>query len=111
MSLPTFATLDSIYAHTSGAGNTGYWTVITNKRVYAATLAAASANSIQFVQAEQVKRVYLSTKCAAAGAIEISRVSTSQIATANPTKDVLARVDVEPVTTSGMPQQNYAIEY
>lgn len=111
MAKPTFKTLDSLYIHTAGAGNTGYVTVVTQKRVYAMTLAAATANAIQFTQAEVVLRVMISTKCAAAGTIEISRVSTTQIATATPTQDVLGRADVEPVTTSGLPQQNYYFEY
>ena len=108
---PTFKTLDYLYFHTSGAGNTGYVTVITGKRAYVMTLAAATANAIQFVQAEIVRRIIISTKAAAAGAVEISRVSSSQISSATPTADVLGRLDIEPVTTSGVPQQNAYFEF
>lgn len=106
-----FKTLDYLYFHLAGAGNTAYASVITDKRVYAQTLTAAASTSIQFVQAENVKRIVISSKCAAAGTIEVSRVSSSQIATATATQDVLGRFDVEPVTTSGLPQQNYVLDF
>ncbi len=105
-----FKTLDYLYFHLAGAGNTAYATVVTNKRTYAQTLTAAATNSVQFVQPEQVRRIIISSKCAAAGTIEVSRVSSSQIATATGTQDVLGRFDVEPVTTSGLPQQNYVLD-
>jgi hypothetical protein len=100
-----------IYFHTSGAGNTGYATVVTQKRTYVMTLAAATANALQMFQAENIKRIFLSVKCAAAGAVEISLTGTSQLSTGTPDSSVLARADIEPVTTSGLPQQNYWFEY
>jgi len=109
---PTFKTLDYLYLHTSGAGNTGHATVVTTKRTYVITLAAATANSFQFVQAETILRIVLSTKCAAAGGIEVSRISTSQFANAGlATSDVLARLEIEPVTTSGLPNETVTIEF
>jgi hypothetical protein len=109
---PTFKTLDYLYIHTSGAGNTGQATVITTKRSYVYTLAAATANSFQFVQPEVILRIILSTKCAAAGGIEVSRISTSQFANSGlATSDVLARLEIEPVTTSGLPNETVAIEF
>jgi len=102
-------TLDYLYFHTSGAGNTGYVTVRGGKRNYVMTLAAATANALQFNQADNISNIYISTKCAAAGAIEVSRIGTTQLSTGTPDVSVLARVDVEPVTTSGLPQQNYNI--
>jgi len=108
---PTFKTLDYIYFHTAGAGNTGYATVWTQKRAYTMNLSAATANSFQFSQGETVKRILISTKCAATGSVEVSRVSTSQIATTLGTQDVLARVWIEPVTTSGLPQKDIVLEF
>jgi hypothetical protein len=109
---PTFKTLDYLYIHTSGAGNTGYLTIYTQKRAYVMNLVAATANSVQFTQGEVLVRVVVSTKCAAVGGFEISRVSTSQFAVAGvATQDVLGRGDIEPVTTSGLPQQNYVFEF
>jgi len=106
-----FGILTFLYIHTSGAGNTGYCTVVTTKRTYVTTLLAATANSIQFQANEQIKRIFLSMKCAAAGGVELSRQSTSQFAVAGlGTPDVLGRFDIEPVTTSGLPQQNYVLE-
>jgi hypothetical protein len=102
-------TLDFLYFHTSGAGNTGYATVKGSKRNYVMTLAAATANALQFNQSDNITEVYISTKCAAAGAIEISRIGTTQLTTGTPDVSVIGRVDVEPVTTSGLPQQNYRI--
>jgi len=112
MAKPTFKTLDYLYIHTSGAGNTGHATVVTSKRTYVYTLAAATANSFQFVQPEVVIRVILSSKCNSAGGIEVSRVSTSQIANAGlATADVLGRIEIEPVTTSGLPHVTEVIEF
>jgi hypothetical protein len=109
---PQFSVLSYLYIHTAGAGNTGYATVYTTKRAYVMNLVAATANSIQFQANETLKRVFISTKCAAAGSIELSRQSTSQAAIAGlATPDVLGRADVEPVTTSGMPQQNYEFNF
>jgi hypothetical protein len=108
---PTFKTLDYLYLHTAGAGNTGYVTVQTAKRTYVLTLVAATANTIQFAQGETVQKIFISTKCAATGSIEVSRVSTSQIATAIATQDVLARVWIEPVTTSGLPTKEVTLEF
>jgi len=109
---PTFKTLDYLYIHTTGAGNTGFATVVTTKRTYVFALVAATANAVQFVQAETVQRVILSSKCAAAGAIELSRVSTSQIANVGlRTQDVLACIEIEPVTTSGLPHITETIEF
>ena len=108
---PVFKTLDYLYFHTAGAGNTAYATVYTQKRAYCVNLAAATANSLQFSQGETIKRIVLSTKCAATGSIEVSRVSTSQIATTLGTQDVIGRVWIEPVTTSGMPQKDIVLEF
>jgi hypothetical protein len=109
---PTFKTLDYLYIHTSGAGNTGHATVVTTKRTYVYTLAAATANSFQFTQPETIIRIIISTKCAAAGGVEISRLSTSQFANSGlATADVLARLEVEPVTTSGLPNETFAFEF
>jgi len=99
----SFKTLDSLYFHLAGAGNTAYVTVITSTRVYVMTLTAAATNTIQFLGSGRILRVVIVSKCAAAGTIEMSRVSTSQIATATPDVSVLARADIEPVTTSGLP--------
>ena len=112
MAKPSFKTLDYLYIHTSGAGNTGQATVVTNKRTYVYTLAAATANSFQFVQAETLRRVILSSKCAAAGGIEVSRVSSSQFANSGlATSDVLGRIEIEPVTTSGLPHVTETLEF
>lgn len=112
MAKPTFKTLDYLYIHTSGAGNTGHATVVTQKRTYVYTLAAATANSFQFTQPEVVLRVILSSKCAAAGGIEVSRQSTSQFANAGlATSDVLGRIEIEPVTTSGLPHVTEVLEF
>ena len=109
---PVFKQLDYIYFHTSGAGNTGHVTVITTKRAYVAALVAATANSVQFVQGETIIRIILTSKCAAAGGIEVSRVSTSQFANAGTaTPDVLGRIEIEPVTTSGLPHVTEVIEF
>jgi hypothetical protein len=105
MSAPnlSFKTLDSLYFHLAGAGNTAYVTVVTSSRVYVMTLTAAATNTIQLLSSGRILRIYIVSKCAAAGTIEVSRVSTSQIATATPDVSVLARADIEPVTTSGLP--------
>jgi len=108
---PQFKTLDYIYFHLAGAGNTTYVTIQTAKRNYVATLTANQTNSVQFSQGETLQRIILSVKCAAAGTIEVSRVSASQIATALATQDVIARFDVEPVTTSGLPQKEFVLEF
>ena len=107
-----FKTLDYLYMHTSGAGNTGHATIITNDRTYVFTLAAATANSFQFVAPCKIRRIVLSTKCAAAGGIEVSRISTSQFANAGlATADVLCRLEVEPVTTSGLPNETVQFDF
>lgn len=112
MAKPTFKTLDYLYIHTSGAGNTGQATVVTQKRTYVYTLAAATANSFQFTQPEVVLRIILSSKCAAAGGIEVSRQSTSQFANSGlATSDVLGRIEIEPVTTSGLPHVTETLEF
>ena len=112
MAKPSFKTLDYIYFHTSGAGNTGHATVVTNKRQYVMTLAAATANSFQFTAAESVSRIILSTKCAAAGGIEVSRISTSQFANSGlATADVICRLEIEPVTTSGLPNETAVFDF
>ena len=109
---PTFKTLDYLYLHTSGAGNTGHATVVTQKRAYVFNLVAATANSFQFTQPETLLRVILSSKCAAAGGIEVSRVSTSQFSNAGlATSDVLGRIEIEPVTTSGLPHVTETLEF
>jgi len=109
---PQFKTLDYLYIHTAGAGNTGAATIVTTKRSYVMNLVAATANSIQFSQAETLIRVILSTKLAAAGSIELSRQSTSQAANAGlATPDVLARIELEPVTTSGLPHTTEIVEF
>lgn len=109
---PAFNQLDYLYIHTAGAGNTGAATVVTQKRSYVMNLVAATANSIQFAQKETLIRVILSSKCAAAGSIELSRQSTSQAANAGlATPDVLARIELEPVTTSGLPHVTEIIEF
>jgi len=111
MSAPKLNSGQYLYIHTSGAGNTGYITVVTQKRSYVMTLAAATANALQVFQSETLKRVILTMKCAAAGAVEVSLTGTTQLSTATPDASVLARADIEPVTTSGLPQQNYWFEF
>jgi hypothetical protein len=99
----TFKTLDSLYFHLAGAGNTAYATIVTSSRVYVMTLTAAATNTVQFLGSGRIQRIFIVSKCAAAGTIEISRVSTSQISTATPDVSVIGRADIEPVTTSGLP--------
>lgn len=111
MSQPKIAQGGYLYFHTSGAGNTGYATVRGTKRTYTMTLAAATANAMQFFQSETIQAIYLSMKCAAAGAVELSLTGTTQLSTGTPDASVIGRVDIEPVTTSGLPQQNYTISY
>jgi hypothetical protein len=106
-----FKTLDSLYFHLAGAGNTAYATVVTSTRIYVMTLTAAATNTIQFLGSGRIQRIYIVSKCAAAGTIEVSRVSTSQIATATPDVSVLARADIEPVTTSGLPLVELVFDY
>jgi hypothetical protein len=106
-----FKVLDNLYFHLAGAGNTAYVTVITSSRIYVMTLTAAATNTIQILAAGTLRRIVLVTKCAAAGTIECSRVSTSQIASATPDVSVLARADVEPVTTSGLPLATFVWDY
>lgn len=109
---PSFPVLGYLYIHTSGAGNTGYATVYTTKRAYVMNLVAATANSIQFQANETILRILISTKCAAAGGVEISRQSVSQFAVAGlATPDVLGRLDIEPVTTSGLPSKEQVFEF
>jgi len=95
MAKPTFKTLDYLYFHLAGAGNTAYATIVTTKRTYCQTLTAAATTSVQFVQPESVIRINVSSMCAADGTIEVSRASTSQIATAQATQDVLARFAID----------------
>lgn len=112
MARPSFKTLDYLYFHTSGAGNTGHATIVTSNRTYVMALAAATANSFQFTSGASISRIILSTKCAAAGGIEISRVSTSQFANSGlATSDVLGRLEIEAVTTSGLANESLVIEY
>jgi len=99
-----------LYIHTSGAGNTGYITFKGTKRNYVMTLAAATANAYQFFTGDTLTKAYCSMKCAAAGAVELSTTGTTQLSTATPDVSVRARFDIEPVTTSGLPQQNYEVE-
>jgi hypothetical protein len=95
-------TLGYLYFHSTGAGNLGSAIVTTKKRTYVVDLAQASTpQSVQMQQAEEIIRVDATIKTAAAGKLEVSRVSASQIGTTPPTQDVLARFDIEPVTTSG----------
>jgi len=110
---PAFKTLDYLYIHTSGAGNAGHITVVTTKRTYVAKLAAASANTIQFVQGESLQRAIISlTVGSAAGGVELSRASTSQFANSGTaTQDVLGRVQCDPLTTSGLPHIEAIIEW
>jgi hypothetical protein len=98
-----FKTLDNLYFHLAGAGNTAYATVVTSNRIYVMTLTAAATNTIQILGSTRLKKIFIVSKCAAAGTIEVSRVATTQIATATPDVSVLARADIEPVTTSGLP--------
>lgn len=107
----SFRTLDNLYFHLAGAGNTAYATVVTSSRVYVMTLTAASSNTIQLLGSGQIRRIIIVTKCAAAGTIEISRVSTSQISSATPDVSVIGRADVEPVTTSGLPLIMFEFDY
>lgn len=100
----TIPTLGYLYFHTTGTGNLGSAIVTTAKRTYVVDLAQSSTpQSVQMQQNEQVLEIQASVKLAAAGKLEISRVSSSQIGTSPPTQDVLARFDIEPVTTSGLP--------
>jgi hypothetical protein len=52
-----------------------------------------ATNSIQIAAAGTLKEALISYHDAAAGKIEISRAPTSQIGTAQPTKDVIARIN------------------
>jgi hypothetical protein len=106
-----FKTLDNLYFHLAGAGNTAYATIITSNRVYVMTLTAAATNTVQILGTTRLQRIYIVSKCAAAGTIEVSRVSTSQIASATPDVSVLARADIEPVTTSGLPLVELVFDY
>lgn len=63
-------------------------------RAYVVDLPGGTAtSSVQLQAAGTLRRLVLSFLSAAAGKIEISRSSVSQIGTAQPTKDVLARVN------------------
>lgn len=63
-------------------------------RPYVADLPGGTATtSVQLTAKSTVKRVLLTFLSTAAGKIEISRSSASQIGTASPTRDVLARVN------------------
>jgi hypothetical protein len=106
-----FKTLDNLYFHLAGAGNTAYATVVTTTRIYVMTLTAAATNTIQLLGSGTIKRISVITKCAAAGTIEVSRVSTTQIASATPDVSVIARADVEPVTTSGLPVIQFVFDF
>jgi hypothetical protein len=106
-----FKVLDSLYFHLAGAGNTAYVTVITNSRIYVMTLTAAATNTIQILATGTLRRIIIVSKCAAAGTIEISRVSGTQIASATPDVSVLGRADIEPVTTSGLPLASFVFDY
>jgi type IV secretory pathway VirB9-like protein len=99
-------TLQYLYFHSTGASNIGSAVVTTNNRTYVVDLAQASTpQSVQMQQNETILRVDATVKGAAAGKLEVSKVSASQIGTSPPTQDVLARFDIEPVTTSGLPAQ------
>ena len=106
-----FKTLDNLYFHLAGAGNTAYATVITTNRIYVMTLTPAASNTIQILGNTKLVRIHIVTKCAASGTIEVSRVSTSQIASATPDVSVLARAEVEPITTSGLPLLELTFDY
>src|SRR5262245_47924916 len=109
---PTFKTLDNRYMHPTEAGTTGHATMIIIKRQYQYTIVWTTPNWFKFVQPEVIKRIILSSKCAAAGGIEISRVSTSQFANSGlATSDVLGRIEIEPVTTSGLPHVTEVLEF
>lgn len=63
-------------------------------RSYVADLPGGTATTtIQISETGTIKSVLVSLANAAAGKLEISRSGTSQIGTAQPTKDVLARLN------------------
>lgn len=63
-------------------------------RAYAIDLPGGTAtNSVQIQAAGTLKNIALSIHSAAAGKVEVSRSATSQIGTAQPTKDVIARAN------------------
>lgn len=74
--------------------------VVQTPRSYAISLAAASSNSVQLQKAGTIKRIYLSMVTAAAGSVEVSSSSVSQIASAAPTSEVIARMRIG--ATAGM---------
>lgn len=64
-------------------------------RTYVVDVPGGTATSTVQIQATQtLKQLVISYLNAAAGKIEVSRNSTSQIGTAQPTSDVIARVSV-----------------
>lgn len=68
--------------------------VLTIMRTYVADLPGGTATtSITIAQAGTLKELLFSFLSAAAGKIEVSLSSTSQIGTAQPTRDVLARLN------------------
>lgn len=63
-------------------------------RNYVVDLPGGTATqSVQFTAAGTIKNLVVSIHSAAAGKLEISRLSTSQIGTAQPTRDVLVRLN------------------
>jgi hypothetical protein len=102
----TIPTLGYLYFHSTGAANAGSAIVTTTKRTYVVDIAQGSTpQSVQMQSNESILEIRCTIKSAAAGKLEISKVSASQIGTSPPTVDVLARFDIEPVTTSGLPAQ------
>lgn len=76
-------------------------------RSYVCSLAGGTATAtIQMTATQTLKQWLVSATNAAAGAYELSLSSTSQIATAQPTSDVIARVKLS--GTAG-PAQNVVI--
>lgn len=76
-------------------------------RTYVADLAGGTATvTIQVQQSQTFKNLFVSITNAAAGKVELSLAPTSQIGTAQPTSDVLARVNCS--ATAG-PSQNVLI--
>lgn len=76
-------------------------------RAYVADLAGGTATvTVQVQSAQTFKTVAISVTNAAAGKVEVSLAPTAQIGTAQPTSDVLARINCS--ATAG-PSQNVVI--
>jgi len=64
-------------------------------RSYVADIAGGTATvSVQITEPQKLRSLALSWINAAAGKIELSRAATSQIGTAQPSRDIIARVSV-----------------